>query len=284
MRNYPEICRAYQHRFDYIMVDEFQDTNEQQKELVYLLSGATASELRGKNLFIVGDAKQSIYRFRGADVTVFRVVRDDIIHSGGTDIVMADNFRSAPEIIESCNCLFRDLLGTDPQKAVMAQDLVPHQKATQKPILAIIDQEDGTFADAQRAEAQWVAQKIDAIVKSHEELGYGDIAILVPAIRLAEPYAAALAEAHIPYTMTDGKGFYEQQEVIDIITLMTAVLSPDVDWAMAGVLRSPYGGLTDQEILGLCACIPKRTCGRACPNLLNRAMSVFGRNSRSSCT
>lgn len=142
LRNYPEICRAYQHRFDYIMVDEFQDTNEQQKELVYLLSGATASELRGKNLFIVGDAKQSIYRFRGADVTVFRVVRDDIIHSGGTDIVMADNFRSAPEIIESCNCLFRDLLGTDPQKAVMAQDLVPHQKATQKPILAIIDQDD----------------------------------------------------------------------------------------------------------------------------------------------
>ena len=51
--------------------------------------------------------------------------------------------------------------------------------------------------------------------------------------------------------MSDGKGFYEQQEVIDIITLMTAVLSPDVDWAMAGVLRSPYGGLTDQEILGL---------------------------------
>ena len=258
LRNYPEICRAYQHRFDYIMVDEFQDTNEQQKELVYLLSGATASELRGKNLFIVGDAKQSIYRFRGANVTVFRVVRDDIIHSGGTDIVMADNFRSAPEIIESCNCLFRDLLGTDPQKAVMAQDLVPHQKATQKPILAIIDQEDGTFADAQRAEAQWVAQKIDAIVKSHEELGYGDIAILVPAIRLAEPYAAALAEAHIPYTMTDGKGFYEQQEVIDIITIMTAVLSPDVDWAMAGVLRSPYGGLTDQEILGLLRMYPQK--------------------------
>ena len=86
----------------------------------------------------------------------------------------------------------------------------------------------------------------------------GDIAILVPAIRLAEPYAAALAEAHIPYTMTDGKGFYEQQEVIDIITIMTAVLSPDVDWAMAGVLRSPYGGLTDQEILGLLRMYPQK--------------------------
>lgn len=88
---------------------------------------------------------------------------------------MADNFRSAPEIIESCNCLFRDLLGTDPQKAVMAQDLVPHQKATQKPILAIIDQEDGTFADAQRAEAQWVAQKIDAIVKVMRNWGMGTL-------------------------------------------------------------------------------------------------------------
>ena len=89
----------------------------------------------GRTFLIVGDAKQSIYRFRGADVTVFRVVRDDIIHSGGTDIVMADNFRSAPEIIESCNCLFRDLLGTDPQKAVMAQDLVPHQKRRKNPFL-----------------------------------------------------------------------------------------------------------------------------------------------------
>lgn len=58
--------------------------------------------------------------------------------------------------------------------------------------------------------------------------------------------------------MTDGKGFYEQQEVIDIITIMTAVLSPDVDWAMAGVLRSPYGGLTDQEILGLLRMYPQK--------------------------
>ena len=180
------------------MVDEFQDTNEQQKELVYLLSGATASELRGKNLFIVGDAKQSIYD------SAVPMSRSSVL-SVMTSYILAERTLSWPIISalpqkSSSPATVSSVTswGRTPQKAVMAQDLVPHQKATQKPILAIIDQEDGTFADAQRAEAQWVAQKIDAIVKSHEELGYGDIAILVPAIRLAEPYAAAPAEAHIP--------------------------------------------------------------------------------------
>lgn len=75
LKHSPELCARYRNRFRYIMVDEFQDTNNRQKELVYLLSGGDAETLKGRNLFVVGDAKQSIYRFRGADVSVFQKSR-----------------------------------------------------------------------------------------------------------------------------------------------------------------------------------------------------------------
>jgi ATP-dependent helicase/nuclease subunit A len=251
LRDNPDICRHYRQRFDYIMVDEFQDTNEEQKQLVYLLSGGSSKELKGNHLFVVGDAKQSIYRFRGADVSVFRRVRDDIVRQGGTDIVMADNFRSAPEIIEACNCLFRDLLGTDTAADVFAQDLIPNQPPTQKPLAVHIDDEGLDPVQGMQAEACWTAEKILELTTEKENLSYGDIAILVPAIRLADPYVAALTERNIPYSLSDGKGFYEQQEVVDFMTLLTCLFSPSQSWAVASFLRSPFGGLSDQEITRL---------------------------------
>ena len=251
LKEHPAICRKYQERFDAVMVDEFQDTNLQQKELVYLLCGGDADRLKGKKLFVVGDAKQSIYRFRGADVSVFRQVRDDIAASGGINIIMADNFRSAPEIIDACNTLFRDLLGTDPRADVMAQDLVPHHAKTARPLAGLIAASDLSPTAAALVQARWTVQKIRELVSAHEGLTYGDVAILVPAIALAEPYAAALSEAGIAYTISDGKGFYERQEIVDFINLLEFLVNTRQDWALAAFLRSPYGGLSDKELTRL---------------------------------
>jgi ATP-dependent helicase/nuclease subunit A len=251
LKDNPELCQKYQNRFDAIMVDEFQDTNLQQKELVYLLCGGDANVLKGDKLFVVGDAKQSIYRFRGADVSVFRKVRDDIEKAGGKNIVMADNFRSAPEIITACNTLFRDLLGNDPQADVTSQNLVPHQESTANPVAGLIDTTDLTKQEAAMAQARWTVKKIQKLKTAHPEISYGDVAILVSAIRLADPYAAALAEAGIACNITDGKGFYERQEIVDIINLLECLVNTQQDWAVAGYLRSPYGGVSDNEIMQL---------------------------------
>ena len=252
LAEYPDVLNRYRSRFKFIMVDEFQDTNEEQKELVYLLSGGRKDKLAGHNLFVVGDAKQSIYRFRGADVSVFKKVRDDIAAAGGTNIVMDDNFRSAPEIIEACNTLFDDLLGHDDKADVTAQPLKAHQDSTQKPCFAVLTQSDQETSDqCLLAEGVWVAGKIKELVESREELHYGDVAILLPAIAPARTYAEALSNLGIRSQISDSKGFYNRQEIVDIMNLLTVLLVPGKSWALAGVLRSPFVGLSDREIFTL---------------------------------
>ncbi len=251
LETYPQILEHYQKRYPYLMVDEFQDTNEEQKRLVYLLSGGNANRLLGHNLFIVGDAKQSIYRFRGADVSVFKKVRDAISETDGTDIVMDDNFRSAPEIITACNTLFDDLLGDDAKSDVTAQPLRPHQPASCLPVFAVLQQGDCSAEECQAAEARYVADVVKNLVAAHPELSYEQIAILLPAIHLAESYAKALLDLGIKSQVTDGKGFYDRIEIVDIMNLLTVLCNTKKDWALVGFLRSPFAGLTDQQISNL---------------------------------
>ena len=248
----PAVLRRYRERFQYLMVDEFQDTNEEQKRLVYLLSGGSSRELKkGSNLFVVGDAKQSIYRFRGADVSVFRQVRDDIHKSGGENIVMDDNFRSAPEIIGACNTLFDDLLGHDDKSDVTAQPLNAHQPSTEKPRFLVLKKGDCSLPQCRQAEGRVVAEAIRQLVADHRDLHYGDVAILLPAINLSRQYEEALTALGIKSQVSDGKGFYERPEVVDLINLLTVLLNTRKDWALAGFLRSPFVGLRDQTITDL---------------------------------
>ena len=246
----PNVLFRYKSRFRYLMVDEFQDTNEEQKRLVYLLSGGSSRSLQGRNLFVVGDAKQSIYRFRGADVSVFRQVRDAIGETGGDNIVMDDNFRSAPEIIEACNTLFDDLLGTDSRSDVTAQPLHPHQPSSRKPVFAVLKKGECTLEECQQAEGRYVAQAIRQL-REDTGLPYGQMAILLPAIHLSRQYEEALTALGIKSQVSDGKGFYERQEVVDWISLLTFLLNPRKDWALAGFLRSPYAGISDRQLTDL---------------------------------
>ena len=247
----PTVRQRYQSQFRYVMVDEFQDTNDEQKRLVYLLCGGDSKELKGKNLFVVGDAKQSIYRFRGADVSVFHQVREDIAKTGGENIVMDDNFRSAPEIITACNTLFDDLLGHDEKSDVTAQPLHAHQASSAKPVFLVLEKGDCSLPQCQQAEGRVVAEKIRQLVADHTDLHYGDVAILLPAIHLAQQYEEALTALGIKSQVSDGKGFYDRPEVVDLINLLTAVLNPRKEWALAGFLRSPFVGLPDTQITDL---------------------------------
>ena len=251
LANSPEIRHKYQQNFKYIMVDEFQDTNERQREIVYLLCGDDKNKLCGNKLFIVGDPKQSIYRFRGADVNVFARVRRDIEAGGGKNITMDDNFRTVDKILELCNETFPDLLGLDATKDVFFEALQANRESELLPEMLVIsyDAETAPYSERQ-TEANSIAQKIKTL---HDEDGvpYGDIVILLRAMTHVGTYEATLNAAGIPCTVVDGKGFYGRQEIVDFINLLTVCADSRRDLELAGVLRSPYFALDDETITAL---------------------------------
>jgi len=248
---YPHILQKARVKYKYIMVDEFQDTNDCQKELVYLLAGGDKNELRDNRLFVVGDAKQSIYRFRGADVSVFKKVRDDIATLHGSNIVLADNFRSTPEIMAACNCLFKDLLGVNPKDDVTFQELRANKISAAKPRLVTIETANNYDKAADVSEAVILARHIKATVEQDARLSYKDVAVLLPAINLSSRFAKALRAEGIAYKILDGKGFYERQEILDLVNLLSFLLNNRKDIELAGILRSPYFGIDDATLTNM---------------------------------
>lgn len=255
-----QVRHKYQERFRYIMVDEFQDTNDRQRQLIYLLCGDSSEKLAGSKLFIVGDPKQSIYRFRGADVSVFARVRREIAASSGVNLKLSTNYRSMDKILAAVNSAFRVLLGEDKNKDVYFEALAHNKICAEMPQLLLIAYDKECGANKFYIEAQAVAQ---AVKNCHEgksaaennlpaaQIPYGKMAILLRAMTHCGELAAALQEQGIPYEIVDGRGFYECQEVLDILNLLTALDNRCRSLELAGVLRSPYFGLNDETLTQL---------------------------------
>ena len=270
LKNNKQVCQKYMRKFKHIMVDEFQDTNDKQRQLVYLLCGGDADVLNGRKLFIVGDPKQSIYRFRNADVSVFlRVIRDiaatnarllpynpeldNDINVGNLE--MGINYRSSDKVLEACNAAFRQLLGEKQEvgknsvyfesldfgneaktSAVVPQLLVRSLSAAEKP-------------QRRYLEAREMAAKI---LQLHQDgVKYGDMAVLVRVTTYNKYIVEAFMEKGIPYQIIDAKGFYDQQEILDLLNLLNVLQNKHNNIQLAGVLRSPYFGLDDNIITRL---------------------------------
>ena len=245
----PQVRKKYHERFRYIMVDEFQDTNERQRQLIYLLCGDSAKQLSGNKLFIVGDPKQSIYRFRGADVSVFAQVSAEIRAGGGGCYSMSHNFRSVDKILTTCNRTFQPLLGEDKAQAVFFEALTPNSSGDFTPQLLKVMYNEDNKAQRRQLEAAAVAQKLRQLQAGG--LPYGEMAILLRAMTHCETLTAELERQGVPYNVIDGKGFYARQEVLDLINLLTVLHNRYRSLELAGVLRSPYFGLTDETITSL---------------------------------
>lgn len=249
LKSQPHLCENYRQKYRYIMVDEFQDTNEKQKQLVYLLCGGDYEKLQGNRLFVVGDPKQSIYRFRGADVSVFAQVRRDIQDSGGKIITLNDNFRTADTILAACNEVFTELLGVDVNEPIFFEALAPHIVSEAKPELRQVVYTKDQTSEKRQLEARAVAGRIAAL--HAEGTGYGEMAVLLSAMTRCDVLTEALEAKKIPYQVIDGRGFYERQEVLDLLNLLRALHNKHCSLELAGVLRSPYFGLDDETITTL---------------------------------
>lgn len=265
LENNPAVCARWQAETAALLVDEFQDTNDRQRRLVRALDGDA-----GK-LFIVGDAKQSIYRFRGADVTVFRAERERIAGAGGAVIALDTSYRGHRGLIAGLNDLLKPVLGEadDPARpwvepfAALRHHREPASPGFAAPYielhLALGRKSDGGLERAADALAARLAELVERGAVQVEEKGrtrplsYGHIAILCRASTSFTPYENALERAGIPFLTVAGRGFYGRPEVRDLLNALAALADPTDDLALVGLLRSPAFGVSDAGLYELVA-------------------------------
>jgi len=243
-----------------LLVDEFQDTDPLQVELVKVLCGERL--LDGK-LFFVGDSKQSIYRFRGADPRVFRQLQNEIPDRGRLPLTL--NFRSQRPILEFVNAMFFARLGPDYEPLEAARDPLSEGPAVE----FLWSQIEGDPAERINAEqlrqcdADWVARRLaemfaagkplirDEKTKNIRAVTPGDVAILFRSLTNVQHYETALRRYGIPYYLVGGRAFYAQQEIFDLLNLLRFLDCERDLISLAGVLRSPFFSLTDESLFWL---------------------------------
>lgn len=256
--NNEEIRQELIKRYKYFMVDEYQDTNELQYELVMLLT----NRLKCANLFIVGDPKQSIYAFRGADVRVFEKTKQKIIAECGLNISLTENFRSLRDPIRFINYFFHHLMvdGSENEFEVPYESLIKARRADADGAVEILLGQNGEENVDEYAlitnhiknmkhngDTVWVRDENSREVERPIE--YGDIAILIRSRTHLPNIEHALLEAGIPYLTTGGIGFYQRQEIYDIWNYLNFLNTPEGNQtSLGGILRSPAFGISDTEL------------------------------------
>lgn len=239
----PEILRKYQEKYRYFMIDEFQDTNELQKKIFYKLA-TKEKPLDRQNLFIVGDPKQSIYGFRGADIDVFYDVMNDIQSKNQDKVItLKTNYRSLDTILDFVNAVFSPIMEDK------YDELVPFKKSNNEIDIEVLEKEviQGNADEISYYEADLIAKRIKSLVKEGR-FKYKDIAILFRASTRNYIYEEALKDYNIPYFNSSSKRFFYRQEILDLLNGLKAISNPYDKIATIGFLRSPMVGLKDTSI------------------------------------
>lgn len=299
-KKHPHILSELRQRFRYIMVDEFQDTNPLQWQILKALA-SDRQGLKGDKLFMVGDEKQSIYAFRGADVTVFARAQAQLRRANINrnthqlpfrlpekyatgyslladtrktrllhgEIPLEHNFRSACGLVDFLNPFFERLFMREHYRLYDARaksqiakressgvhvELMLVEKGSQNP-------QDQEPIDDYLKEAHLIAKKIKHIQTAKpveykgvlEKIDRGEpaIAILLGRRNKLKIYEDALRREGIDFLVSKGRGFYQRQEIIDVVNVLEFINQPQSDIPLVGVLRSPLIGLSDNGLLSL---------------------------------
>jgi ATP-dependent helicase/nuclease subunit A len=250
LRDDASVREAESWRFRSIMVDEFQDTNRLQCELVDLLAEGPDE----KELFFVGDEFQSIYGFRHADVQVFRERREQ---SAGV-LALTQNYRSRPEVLAAINHLFSADFGRDFQPLEAAGRFPDPVFGTPVELLVT---DKATYAGSgvhwRRAEARHIAARVRGLVESGEAAP-GEIVLLFAAGTDAEWYEQELRAAGLATYRATGRGYFGQQQVVDLLAYLRLLHNRYDDEALVTVLASPLVGLSNDALMLLRRAAPKR--------------------------
>jgi ATP-dependent exoDNAse (exonuclease V) beta subunit len=255
LRHSGHVREQLQDKFRRLFVDEFQDTDPLQAALVFYLTADGQSGERDwtklcprpGSLFIVGDPKQSIYRFRGADIQTYNLVRDLVVSSGGKVLNLTTSFRSVPSLCDFSNKVFRSIFPATPtQKQAPFSTLEAYGEAGSRlqGVHRLI-QKCRTGRDAARLEAGQIALFIsDAVAKRTHS--YGDFLILTQLHKSLPRLQAALEQQRIPYETT-GKSSASRY-ASTFLDLLEVLGNPVDGIGLIGVLRGPLFGCSDEEL------------------------------------
>ena len=279
------VLRSYfKHKFRYIMIDEFQDNNGQQKELLYLLAEKEEetsegiplpSSLTCDKLFFVGDEKQSIYRFRGADVRVFKNLGEELGKVGGVAFSLDTNYRSEPSLIELFNRIFPQVMsnggepyeadftslgsrkpteGIEPTCTLLVKPFVKKDKGSDKGQ----EQDEEENAASSDAEAVAVATLMVRMLTTDEYLipsddgprrpRPSDMALLMRSTGNQLSFEKAFRKYSIPYTLQAARSLMLEAPANDLYALLQLTLYPSDKLSYMCVLRSPFCNISDEGV------------------------------------
>ena len=264
LRDSPAVLRHCQSQFQAILVDEFQDTDEVQAEIVRLLvrDPHDVDSFAPGKLMIVGDPKQSIYRFRRARVTVFVHMMNEVLARGGDLEHLRENRRAAPPLAEFSNRLSESMMNgagkvnlppdVDPAYRIRFDEDDVLEPRSDRPFLGITylaAAEDSKAATGRPMEAKAIVRLLKAWRSAGTIQSWSEVAFLMRSMTNSGIYIDALESNGIPVHVVDGSSFYQKSEVSDLIALLEYVLHPNDPLIRAIVLSSPLAGLTFNDLL-----------------------------------
>ncbi|MCL6588833.1 MAG: UvrD-helicase domain-containing protein [Firmicutes bacterium] len=262
LAEHPKIGEEVRRGIRYLLVDEFQDTNGLQMEIINLLVG---DDPAGGRLMAVGDIKQSIYRFRGAESDLILKLARQIKQKQGKIIPLTQNYRSKPAVIQFVNKVSAALFATEPFEyeplealplnetnlAAGAQAPPPEEKSSPYSAIEFIF----TGSGGRKHEAKMVAARIGRLVAesagSEAPIHYSDIVVLFRAKTAIPEFQEAFFTAGIPYYTCSGSGFYQCPEIADQLNLLRLVQQRYDGVALLDLLASPYVALSDESLFWL---------------------------------
>ena len=238
-----EVRNYLSSKYKFIMIDEYQDTNEIQYEIFLPL----LENLTKGNLFVVGDEKQSIYMFRDAELDIFDRTKEEISNaeSSGKLLNLPHSFRMAPQLVLFTNYLFSNLFN-NPQKLFNEVEYNELICTKDEPEIGKVEFLISN-SESSVTESNLVAQKILQL-KFNSSIELKDIAILCRKRDSFVEIEKELAEKGIPFSIIGGKGFFQRQTVYDIYNYLSFLLDNENDAALIGILRSPFFNLTDLNL------------------------------------
>lgn len=273
LRNNPEVRGYFQKKYTHLLIDEFQDTDPIQAEIMFYLTGSDIYEQdwtklipHSGSLFVVGDPKQSIYRFRRADIDIYYKVKDIVAASGGKVLHLTSNFRSLPELIDWSNCAFENLFSptSPPYQAdfVSMNEVRKKDEGTSGGVFKFVigdvsgnNQNMIAWQDALQI-ADWIYRALNgelALSRTPQEKEIGfkrqpvpeDFLILVYYKAHMSMYARALEMLGIPFILSGSGDISESQELKELSFLLKALSDPENPVPLTAVLRGLFFGISD---------------------------------------
>jgi ATP-dependent helicase/nuclease subunit A len=260
LRERESVRRYFRKRFRFLIIDEFQDTDRLQVDIARLLAG----EVPG-GLVVVGDAKQSIYRFRRAEVSLFRSLSEEAARTEGRAVLhLTQSFRARPALLRFVNRVFPDLIQYSVEADQPAYEPIdPPPDLAEGPAVVSL-RFPAPFAageDLLRAEARALAAFAAAAARGGYEVRdpvtgvgrgsrAGDVMVLTRRLTQVRPLEEALEQAGLRFTTEGGKSFFDRQEVHEALAVLRAIDDPSDRVALVAALRSSFFGVSDRDIVG----------------------------------